>query len=334
MNRRTQKNRLKPAAPPKAAARAAARAPRLGLRAWREQHLYSLFSSLGRIAARPWATLLTLLVMALALALPLLLFVLLDNAQQLRGDMQEAGAISVFLKPNQEAAVAETLAKRLRARAGVASVLVKTPEQGLQEFRSQSGFADAMKVLRENPLPAVLIVTPRADAAGADAPALLAGSLGAEPEVDLVQYDAAWRQRLDAILAAATRFAEVLAGLLALAALLVVGNTVRLDILGRAEEITVMQLLGASSAFVRRPFLYTGLWYGAFSATLALAVVAVVELLLFKPLADLVASYDHRFAIHGVAWMPALATLGLGAALGWLGAWLAASRHLLRGTPR
>jgi cell division transport system permease protein len=333
MNRRTPKNRLKPAPPPKAVARAA-RAQRLGLRAWREQHLYSLFSSLGRIAARPLATLLTLLVMALALAMPLLLFVLLDNAQQLRGDMQQAGAISVFLKPNQDAAVAETLARRLRARAGVASVTVKTPEQGLQEFRSQSGFADAMKVLHENPLPAVLVVTPRADAAGADAPAQLAGSLGAEPEVDLVQYDAAWRQRLDAILGAATRFAEVLAGLLALAALLVVGNTVRLDILGRSEEITVMQLLGASSAFVRRPFLYTGLWYGAFSAVLALAVIAAVELLLFKPLADLVASYDHRFAIHGMGWQPALATLALGAALGWLGAWLAASRHLLRGTPR
>jgi cell division transport system permease protein len=332
MNRRKAPNRLKPAKPPKAVARAT-RAPRLGLRAWREQHLYSLFSSLGRIAARPLATLLTLLVMALALAMPLLLFVLLDNAQQLRGDMQQAGAISVFLKPNQDAAVAETLAKRVRARAGVASVTVKTPEQGLQEFRSQSGFADAMKVLHENPLPAVLVVTPRADA-GADAPAQLAASLGAEPEVDLVQYDAAWRQRLDAILGAATRFAEVLAGLLALAALLVVGNTVRLDILGRSEEITVMQLLGASSAFVRRPFLYTGLWYGAFSAALALAVIAAVEWLLFQPLSDLVASYDHRFAIHGVGWLPALSTLALGAALGWLGAWLAASRHLLRGTPR
>lgn len=332
MNRRKPRNRLKPAPTPKAAR--AVRAPRLGLRAWREQHLYSLFSSLGRIAARPWATLLTLLVMALALAMPLLLFVLLQNAQQLRGDMQDAGAINVFLKPNQDAAAADALARRLRARAGIASVVVKTPEQGLQEFRSQSGFADAMKVLHENPLPAVLIVTPRADASGADAPSVLAGSLGAEAEVDLVQYDAAWRQRLDAILAAATRAAEVLAGLLALAALLVVGNTVRLDIVGRAEEISVMQLLGASSAFVRRPFLYTGLWYGAFSATFALAVIAVVELLLFKPLADLVASYDHRFAIHGMGWLPALATLALGAALGWLGAWLAASRHLVRGMPR
>src|SRR6478736_6405127 len=171
MNRKAPKNRLKASAPPPKAVARAARAPRIGLRAWREQHLYSLFSSLGRIAARPLATLLTLLVMALALAMPLLLFVLLDNAQQLRGDMQQAGAISVFLKPNQDAAVAEALAKRLRARAGVASVTVKTPEQGLQEFRSQSGFADAMKVLHENPLPAVLVVTPRADA---DAPAQLA----------------------------------------------------------------------------------------------------------------------------------------------------------------
>src|SRR4029078_11166351 len=111
--------------------------------------------------------------------------------------------------------------------------------------------------------------------------------------------DAAWRQRLDAILGAATRFAQVLAGLLALAALLVVGNTVRLDILGRSEEITVMQLLCASSVFVRRPFLYTGLWYGAFSAALALAVIATVEWLLFQPLSDLGARYYHPFAIHG-----------------------------------
>src|SRR5258705_276114 len=149
MNRRKPKNPLKPQ-PARSAARAP-RPPRLGLRAWREQHLYSFFSSLGRIAARPWATLLTLLVMALALAMPLLLFLLLDNARQLRGDMQDAGAISVFLKPGLDAAAANALARRLRARPGVAAVELKTPDQGLQEFRSQSGFADAMKVLRENP---------------------------------------------------------------------------------------------------------------------------------------------------------------------------------------
>ena len=331
MNRKAPKNRLKAAAPPPKAVARAARAPRIGLRAWREQHLYSLFSSLGRIAARPLATLLTLLVMALALAMPLLLFVLLDNAQQLRGDMQQAGAISVFLKPNQDAAVAEALAKRVRARAGVASVTVKTPEQGLQEFRSQSGFADALKVLHYNPLPAVLVITPRADAH--EAGAALADELRRDPAVDLVQYDAQWRQRLSAILAAGSRAAGVLALLLALAALLVVGNTVRLDIQGRREEIAVMQLLGASDGFVRRPFLYTGFWYGVLAGGLSLAVTGLVEWTLAAPLAQLAASYDHRFGLHGLSLAGTLLVLGGSTALGWLGAWLTASRHIALGQP-
>jgi cell division transport system permease protein len=327
MNRRKPQNRMiKPAPAPKVAARGE-RSPRLGLRAWREQHLYSFFSSLGRLAARPWAALLTLLVMALALALPLLLYLALANARQLHGDMRDAGAISVFLKPHLDQAAVAAVAQRLRANADVAGVVVKTPEQGLQEFRSQSGFADALNVLRENPLPAVLVVTPRHDATRV---AELVAEFGREPQVDLVQYDAAWRQRLDAILVAATRAAQVLAGLLALAVLLVVGNTIRLDILGRAEEIEVMQLLGASNGFVRRPFLYSGLWYGAFSAALALAVIVVVELTLSGPLQQLATSYDHRFSVHGLDLLPALATLAIGAVLGWLGAWLASWRHLAR----
>lgn len=326
MNRRKPQNRPKPAAPPPQKAKREPRA-RIGLRAWREQHLYGLFSSLGRLAARPWATALTVLVMALALALPLLLYLLLANARDLHGDLRDAGAIAVFVKPQLGASAVEQLARRVRERTDVAGVVVRTPEQGLAEFRSQSGVAEALDVLRENPLPAVLLVTPRG-AAGA-APVLVA-ELGRDGDVDLVQFDAAWRQRLDAILGAATRAAQVLAALLALAVLLVVGNSVRLDIAGRAEEIVVMQLLGASSGFVRRPFLYAGLWYGAVSAGLALLIVAAVEVALAAPLQQLVASYDHRFAVHGLGLLPALATLVLGAVLGWLGAWLAASRHLAR----
>ena len=329
MNRRKPQNRPKPSKPAKASKREA-RAPRLGLRAWREQHLYSLFSSLGRIAARPWTTLLTLLVMALALAMPLLLFLLLDNARQLGGDMQQAGAISVFMKPGESA---DALALRARAMPAVAAVVLKTPAEGLEELRGQPGFADAMKLLRDNPLPAVLVVTPR-NTAGSETATALVGQLQASPGVDLVQYDYLWRERLDAILAAATRAASVLAGLLALAALLVVGNSVRLDILGRSDEISVMQLLGASSGFVRRPFLYTGLWYGAFSALIAVLVVLIVEFTLLTPLTNLVSSYDHRFALHALGWLPAGASLGGGALLGWLGAWLAASRHLAAGIPR
>lgn len=337
MNRRKPQNRLKPAAPLPSAAATPARA-RLGmglsLRAWREQHLYSLFSSLGRLVARPFATALTLTVMSLAMALPLLFWLLLDNARQVNGSVEDARAISAFLKPDLDAAAVQALTKRVRERADVAAVEVKSPEQGLAEFRDQSGFADALKVLHYNPLPAVLMITARSDAARVDAAPALVAELEKDPAVDLVQYDAQWRQRLNAILALAARAAAVLASLLALAALLVVGNTVRLDIQGRSDEIAVMQLLGANDGFVRRPFLYTGFWYGAFAGVLTLMLIGIVEWALAAPLAQLAASYEHRFDVHGLALSGMAAVLGAAALLGWLGAWLAASRHIALGQPQ
>ena len=338
-------NRRKPVAPgarskpveaapaPREPTRAPVRA-RPRLRAWREQHAQSFRSSLGRLAARPGATALTLLVMSLALTLPLLLWLLLDNARALGGNLDDARAISVFLKPNLDAAAAQAFAAKLRARSDVAQVTLKTPAQGLDEFRSQSGFADALKVLQTNPLPTLLIVTPKMEGMANGAPPPLVAELERDADVDLVQYDALWRQRLDAILEFSARAAAVLAALLALAALLVVGNTVRLDIHSRADEITVVQLLGANNAFVRRPFLYSGLCYGVVSGLLALLLIAIVELALSAPLGRLSASYDHRFAVHGLGLAQALALVAVSAVLGWLGAWLATSRHLALGQPQ
>jgi len=325
MNRRIEKNRAKLAAPEP---RRIFLGSPFSLRAWREQHLYSLFSSLGRLAARPWATALTLAVLGFALALPLLFWLLVDNARGLAGNVGEAGAISAFLKPDTKADAVQALAGRLRARTDVASVAVKSPEQGLDEFRERSGFSDALKVLHYNPLPAVLVVDPRGD------PAALAAALRGDPAVDQVQYDAQWRQRLNAILGLALRGAQVLAGLLALAALLVIGNTVRLDIAGRSEEIAVMQLLGADAGFVRRPFLYSGLWYGTFAGVLSLMLIGIVQAILAAPLARLATAYDHGFAVHGLSLAQMLAALVVSAALGWLGAWFAATRHIALGQPR
>jgi cell division transport system permease protein len=327
--RKPSVNRLK-AKPAPAAERAAPRA-RLSFASWREQHLYSLFSSLGRLLKRPWATALTVLVMGLALALPLLFLVLLDNARGLAGSWEDAREITVFLKPAADDARAEALAGTLRVRADVRAVARRTPAQGLDEFRQMSGFAQALDVLDANPLPQMLIITPRDGSADAD-PAVLP-TLKSNPDIDLVQYDATWRRRLGAILGLGTRAVQVLAGLLALGALLVVGNTVRLDIAGRREEIAVLQLIGASDGFVRRPFLYTGLWYGILAGLVTLAVLLAVQFALAAPVAQLLQSYEQRFSLRGLA--PALAVLvPLGsAALGWLGAMLATARHLAEGRP-
>lgn len=328
--RKPRGNRLKSTPAPRPAERAAPRR-RLGFSSWRDQHLYSLFSSLGRLLSRPWATALTALVMGLALALPLLFLVLLDNARSLAGGWQDAREITVFMQPTADDAAADALARKLGTRGDVVAVKRKTPQEGLDEFRAMSGFADALDVLKYNPLPNVLIVTPREPARGED-PAVLA-ALEAEPNVDLVQYDASWRRRLGAMLELAQRGVGVLAGLLGLATLLVVGNTVRMDIQARGEEIAVMQLIGASPGFVRRPFLYAGIWYGLFAGVFALAAVFAVQLALSGPVGQLLDSYDNRFVLKGLHALAAATVPLVSAALGWLGAMLATARHLAEGHP-
>lgn len=321
---------------PTAAVRSTAttRAARPGIRAWRAQHVYGLTTSFGRLTARPIATAFTLAVLSVALTLPLLFGLVLSNAGKLSGSVDQARAISVFLKTDVDAGAARQMATQLRERTDVAAVELKTPEQGLEEFRQRSGFADALDVLHDNPLPSVLIVKMQdAQAKPAQTPALI-GELRANPQVDLVQYDARWRERLNAILGVAGRGAAVLAVLLALAALLVVGNTVRLDIQGRREEIAVMQLLGASDGFVRRPFLYTGLWYGLLAGVLCVALTGLVEWAVATPLAQLAASYDHRFDVHGLSFAGMLAVVAASTLLGWLGAGVAASRHIALGQPQ
>jgi cell division transport system permease protein len=212
--------------------------------------------------------------------------------------------------------------------------VVKSPEQGLEEFRAHSGFADALNVLHYNPLPALLIVDPRAANPGDVDPAPgLVEEFRRDPAVDQVQYDAQWKQRLNAILQLAQRGAAVLAVLLGLAALLVIGNTVRLDIQGRADEIAVMQLLGADNGFVRRPFLYIGFWYGALAGVVSLILIGFVEWTLAAPLTALASSYDHRFDVHGLSIAQMGIVFAASAVLGWLGAWIAASRHIALGQP-
>lgn len=331
MSRQAARNTRKPVPPPSKGSRP--RSPSAPWRArvagWRDQHFYSFFSSLGRLAARPWATALTVLVLGFALALPMLFFLVFDNARELSGGLREAREITAFLKPALDTKAASALSSELRKRADVADVLVRTPEQGLADFRQLSGFGEALDVLPENPLPTVLVVTPRMQGDLENPP--LVADLKTDARVDLVQYDAAWRRKLSDILHFGERIVAVIAALLALATLLVIGNTVRMDIQARSEEISVMQLIGASNGFVRRPFLYAGLWYGLLGGVLALVIVGVVELALAGPLAQLLDSYGNRFALHGVG-VPLALTVALASALlGWLGAFVATARHLAAG---
>ena len=297
------------------------------LSVWIDHHMHSIAFSLGRALRKPWATLLTIMVMALALALPLGLSIALDNLRHLAGSVQQTRDINVFLKHDVDAAAAQALAGQWRGRADVAGVAVRTPTQGLAELRQNAHLDEAIDALGDNPLPTLLIVTP---AEGSD-DTQLAESLQATPQADLVQHDALWRKRLDNWLRFGARLVQVLSVLLGLGALLVVGNTVRLDIQGRREEIGVLQLLGASDGFIRRPFLYMGAWYGLGAGVVALALLAGAGGALRIPLAALADSYGSPFALHGLDLLHAGAVLLGTVLLGWLGAWLVTG-HFLRQT--
>jgi cell division transport system permease protein len=223
------------------------------------------------------------------------------------------------------------LRSQLRARGDVAAVQLRTPAQGLVQLRDRAGLGDAIDALAAtgdaNPLPYMLLVTPRGDEL------LLAESLRALPEVDIVQQDAQWRQRLDGWLRFGGRVALVLAALLGLGALLVVGNTVRLDIQSRREEIGVLQLLGASDGFIRRPFLYLGAWYGLAAGGAALGLLTLAWLALRAPLAELAGSYGSHFALAGENPVQAIIVLLGATLLGWLGAGIVTGHYLRQTRP-
>ncbi len=294
---------------------------------WREHHGWSAAASLRRLAGRPLGSLLTTAVMGLALALPLAFYLLLGNVQKLGETLGQSQSISAFLQAGQGAQQAQLLAKELRERGEIASVVVKTPQQGMDELAKMQGFSGALQSLDSNPLPYVLELQPRAQENAVAIERLVTDVRGMR-NVDMVQDSGSWRQRLDALLAVGNRVVLVLASLLALAALLVVGNTVRVDIASRSEEIGVLLLVGASDAFVRRPYLYAGIWYGLFSGILAALLAVAIEFSLATPVAQLSQSYDGKLHVGGLPLWLLLAVPLAAATLGWLGARLVSAWQL------
>lgn len=293
-----------------------------------QRHAQVALDSLGRLYRNPLPTIMTAAVIGIALALPSGLYLLLDNLHRLSGSWDGQASISVFLKADVPARQAEGLAARIRQWPEIESQRLITPAQALEEFTARSGFADALDTLDENPLPAVLIVAPRREHTTPEAAAQLQQKLLSLPEVDLAQLDLEWVQRLAAMIDIARRGILVISTLLALAVLLVIGNTIRLEIQNRRAEIVVIKLIGATNAFVRRPFLYCGLWYGLLGALLAWFLVAGGFWLLADPVTRLAGLYQSDFTLETLPLLSLGLLLACGILLGLLGSWLAVGRHL------
>lgn len=300
---------------------------RARLASWFTRHAQVGLSTLGQLSRAPVATLTTVLLIGVALALPAALHVAVANVRTVLSSWDRSTQVSVFLKLEVDDRRAATLGEAVGRWPEVESVRVMTRAEALAEYRALSGLGDLVDGLDSNPLPAVLLVRPRA-APGEEPARTLADRLAGLPEADGAQYDLQWVRRLHAIMGLGERAAAVLAAALGVAVLLVVTSTTRMTIQGRRAEIEIAKLFGATDAFVRRPFLYTGLWYGLLGGLAAWVCLVAVGLALAGPVAHLAGLYGSDFGLQGLGAETAMALVLGGGALGLCGAWLAVGRYL------
>lgn len=297
------------------------------LSAWLLNHQLVAVETLMKLLARPASSLLTWLVIAIALTMPGALWMAVSNLEQLSGSFQQSGRITLYLQENATPAMQQGLVNRIEQLPGVARVTLIDADEALAIFSAESGLEDALAMMSDNPLPVTLLVEPRLALPNAELEFLIE-QLGDLRGIDAVQLDMAWLERLRALLELAQRLIWVLGGLLALAILLVVGNTIRLHIAARVDEIRVVKLVGATNAYVRRPFLYTGLWYGMVGGCLSWVLLLLCWLLLQNPVSQLAALYGSDFTLVPVSADAVLVLILSAMLLGWLGAWWSVSRHL------
>jgi len=304
------------------------------VRAWLSRHAQAALGALGRFLRSPLAAVMSIAVVAIAAALPALLYVLLDNTNRLLTSWEGAGSLTLFLRTEISDGAARKLADQIAKRDDVARVQVIGRGEGLAEFRRLSGFGAALDAMGENPFPAVLVVHARhRDGGGAPATALLE-ALRQLPEADVAQADQDWVQRFQAFAAVGQRVTGILTALLAAGVLFVIGNTLRLEIRDRHPEIEITALVGGTPAFIRRPFLYLGLWLGLLGGLVGWLLAVIALAAIDGPVSRLAALYQSDFALHGGGFTLFAAMVGAGTLLGLAGAWLAVGRRLGVALPR
>lgn len=319
------------------ARREGASASRAGIgaryRAWLRHHRLSSADSLYRVLQHPVSSGLTWLVIGVALALPVGLHVLLDSAMQLSASLDGRAELSLFLEPGLDDAAVAALRAEIEAVDGVQGTAFLSNEEALHEFRELSGLGDVLESLERNPLPSLVLVEPLPTLDGA-AVAALHGRLASLAGVTQAVVDLQWLQRLNTLMALAGRAVFAVGLVLVAGVVLTLGNTLRLAIENRRDEIVIIKLIGGSNAFVRRPFLYTGLWYGLGGGIAAALMVSMALWYLGQPVSALAELYQSDFRLQWRGVIGALEVILIGGALGLAGAWLAVSRHLGEIEPR
>jgi len=299
-------------------------------RAWLRRHSYSFFSSLGVLLQHKAGTLMTVLVLGLAMFLPLGLYITLANLDGMNLHQDEWSAVTVFFASGTNEAEVRRVADQLEKRLQPEKVVITSPAQGLADFRDASGFGESLDMLEENPLPWVMQVSPQPGSTGQveESVAELTAYLQSIDSIEVTQFDYKWLQRLGRMLELGEAVVTVLVLLFGLAVVVVVANTIRLDVASHAEEIEILALVGAGNAFIRQPFLYTGLWYGLMGGLLAIILLYLTLFYLAGPLGLLLETYGTVFSVRGPGANNTLWLLLGGGLLGWFGAWISVQRYL------
>jgi len=291
-------------------------------------HAQAFISSLGRLWRNPFANLLTVAVIGIALALPAVFYLLLQNIQSLSEGWDHDTQITLFLNMDVSPAQINLLRQQLQNNNAIGKINYVSAQQGLSQFANQTGFDNVLKQLNSNPLPAVLIVQPAATMTQPLALKSLLLQLQQYPQVDSAQLDMQWVKRLYGIINLAQHCIIALALLFALTVVLIVGNTLRLSIQNCRVEIEVTKLVGATNGFIRRPFLYTGIWYGFLGALLAYIVVSLLLAWIDKPVQNLVQLYSSNYYLQGLNLFATEMLFVVGMLLGFVGAWITVGHQL------
>lgn len=293
---------------------------------WLLAHFDTLRESLSRLGRQPFATMLNVVVLGIALSLPAGFYIGLDNLQAFSRQLSSDPQISIFMATDAGQAEVSTVEQRLKRLPEAGRVEFIPRDQALAKLKRSAGLTDVLASLQQNPLPDAFVVTAKSN--NPNTLESLRDQVQKWPKVEHVQLDAEWARRLDAVLGVGRLLVALLAVLLAVALVVVTFNTIRLQILTRRDEIEVSRLIGATNPFIRRPFLYFGALQGVAGGAAAWAIVSFAVFLLNGQLADLAMSYGVAFKVEALSAVDSGLLLAFAATLGWLGAWLSVSRHL------
>jgi len=291
-------------------------------------HLRAALQSLGQLSQKRLATLANIIVIAIALALPATFYLAIQNISDISKGLGDSTRLTVFLETSVNQSRAKKIAAKINQRTDISDVVVISKQQGLEELKQYSGFADVISALQTNPLPIVLQVQPIKNINSTDELDQLMADLRLLSGVDSVQLDLMLVKRLRAFLDIGQKLARILGVLFCFAVVFIVGNTIRLELQTRHDELEISKLMGATNRFVRRPFLYTGAWLGLLGSLLACLIVAGIYSTMAAPADQLAELYESVFQLRFLSFRDAMMIVLAGITAGVVGAWVTASRHL------